>query len=254
MPLASGDEVLRCAQDDERSLGWQLLLVFAISLLVLCGLIAWLQNVHIITSNGMYKSIQAEPWIADPAHARLDPSHYLYFPLYRALARVLGALFTLGWLIEWRLMFPTLPALILALALAEGRPARRLVLIGTLIVSILIVAGIVQLLWEGHNGAMGLHDILWTGKGITTGWAGLSADKAWMMLSGIGNYFLIVGGWVDPLSARRAAGPLVVFVLLQAAIFFASRIVLWPSPAHLGLPAIPVVFMPLPAPTPLTTP
>ena len=52
-----------------------------------CGLIGWLQNVHIITANGMYKSIQAEPWIADPAHARLDPSNYLYFPLYGALAR-----------------------------------------------------------------------------------------------------------------------------------------------------------------------
>jgi len=81
---------------------------------------------------------------------------------------LVGALFNPGaWLIEWRLMFPTLPALILALALSEGRPARRLALIGTLIVSILVVSGIVQLLWEGHNGAMGLHDILWTGKGVT---------------------------------------------------------------------------------------
>jgi hypothetical protein len=346
MPLASGDEVLRCAsgrgntpaRDDKHSLGWQLLLVFAISLLVLCGLIDWLQNVHIITANGMYKSIQAEPWIADPAHARLDPSNYLYFPLYGALAHgldafgilrgvpwkqfaylnalwaslaivfvyafvhrvtgsvkvaalaacfhfgcgfflllavisedimpgytlvlgamvlaglwfdrpnhrrvaLVGALFTLGWLIEWRLMFPTLPALILALALSEGRPARRLALIGALVVSILAVAGIVQLLWEGHNGAMGLHDILWTGKGVTTGWAGLSIDKAWMMLSGIGNYFLIVGGWVDPLSARRAAGPLVVSVLLQAAIFVTSVIVLWPQRTDRRLRAIAVVFL-----------
>ena len=338
MPLASGGEALRCAQDDKRSLGWQLLLVFAISLVLLCGLIDWLQNVHIITANGMYKSIQAEPWIADPAHARLDPSNYLYFPLYGALARglnslgilrgvpwkqfaylnalwaslaivlvyafvhrvtgsaraaalagcfhfgcgfflllavisedimpgytlvlgamvlaglwfdrpshrrvgLVGALFTLGWLIEWRLMFPTLPALVLALALSEGRPPRRLALIGTLVVSILAVSGIVELLWEGHSGAMGLHDILWTGKGVTTGWAGLSADKAWMMLSGIGNYFLIVGGWVDPLSARRAAGPLVVSVLLQAAIFVASVIVLWPQRADRRLRAIAVVFL-----------
>src|SRR5260370_11521604 len=36
-----------------------------------------------------------------------------------------GALFTLGWLIEWRLMVPTPPAPILALAPAEGRPGRR---------------------------------------------------------------------------------------------------------------------------------
>ena len=164
-------------------------------------------------------------------------------PSHRRVALVVGALFTLGWLIEWRLMFPTLPALVLALALSEGRPARRLALIGTLVVSILAVAGIVQLLWEGHNGAMGLHDILWTGKGVTTGWAGLSADKAWMMLSGIGNYFLIVGGWVDPLSARRAAAPLVVSVLLQAAIFVVSVIVLWPRRADRRMRAIAFVFL-----------
>ena len=72
--------------------GWHLLLAFAISLLVLCGLIGWLQNVHIITNNGMYKSIEAEPWIADPGGARLDPSNYLYFPLYGILARGLDAL------------------------------------------------------------------------------------------------------------------------------------------------------------------
>jgi hypothetical protein len=315
-----------------------LLLTFALSLLFLCGLIAWLQNVHIITSNGMYKSIQAEPWIADPAHARLDPSNYLYFPLYGALARLLdavgilrgvpwkqfaylnafwaslsvvfvyafihrvtanaaaavlaalfhlgcgyflllavvsedimpgytlvlaamvlaglwfdrptharvglvGALFTLGWLIEWRLMFPTLPALVLALALSKGSMGRRLGLIGTLLVVLVAVTGIVQQLWEGHAGAMGLHDILWTGKGVATGWAGLSWDKAWMMLSGIGNYFLIVGGWVDPLSARQAAGPLVASVLLQMAIFAASAVILWPRRSEPRLRAIAIVFL-----------
>ena len=36
------------------------------------------------------------------------------------VARVIavGVLFTLGWLVEWRLIFPTLPALLLALAIA----------------------------------------------------------------------------------------------------------------------------------------
>ena len=33
---------------------------------------------------------------------------------------VVGVLFTLGWLVEWRLIFPTLPALVLALAIAPG--------------------------------------------------------------------------------------------------------------------------------------
>ena len=40
----------------------------------------------------MYKSIQADPWIADPGHASLDPSNYLYFPLYGTLVRGLDAL------------------------------------------------------------------------------------------------------------------------------------------------------------------
>src|SRR6185436_14399952 len=74
------------------ALGWQMVLGFVLSLLFLAGLIAWLQNVHMITANGMYKSIQAEPWIADFRHARLDPSNYLYFPLYGASAKLLDAL------------------------------------------------------------------------------------------------------------------------------------------------------------------
>ena len=91
-PVARSSLIEQKTRDWSRAPPAQLLLVFAISLLVLCGLIDWLQNVHIITTNGMYKSIQAEPWIADPAHARLDPSNYLYFPLYGALARGLDAL------------------------------------------------------------------------------------------------------------------------------------------------------------------
>src|SRR5262245_15237326 len=71
---------------------WQLLLTFVVSLFFLCSLIGWLQNVHIITNNGMYKSIEAEPWIADAGRARLDPSNYLYFPLYGLLARALDAI------------------------------------------------------------------------------------------------------------------------------------------------------------------
>ena len=97
----------------------------------------------------------------------------------------------------------------LALALAPERLLRRAALIGTLLASIVVVAGLVQLWSERYPGAVGLHDILWTGKGVATGWAGLSWDKAWMMLSGVGNYFLIVGGWVDPLSAKRTAAPLI---------------------------------------------
>lgn len=317
---------------------WQLLLAFVLSLAVLCGLIGWLHNVHIISSNGMYKSIQAEPWIVSPWTARLDPSNYLFFPLYGVSARLLdalgilrgvpwkqfaylnafwaslgtvvvyafvhrltgraavaalssvfhlgcgfvlllsvisedimpgyvfvlasmalaglwfdrptwkriaivGVLFTLGWLIEWRLMFPTLPALVLALLVAPEPTGRRLGHVLVLVASILATSGIVQLSWEGHNGAIGLHDILWTGKGVATGWAGLSWDKAWMMLSGVGNYLLLVGGFVDPRSAKEALFPLTFSVLVQAAIFIASAILLWPRRHDPRLRAVAIVFL-----------
>ena len=320
------------------ALGWQLLLTFVLSLAVLTGLIGWLQNVNIITGNGLYKAMQAEPWIADFRNARLDYANYLYFPLYGALAHLLdlvgfergvpyrqfaylnaffaslgcafvyafihrltgkaavailatlfhfgcgfflllgviaedimpgyvlilasmllaglwfdrptwrqivivAVLFTLGWLVEWRLMFPTLPALGLALLASQGSWKDRALRIALLLVSIVAATGIVQQIWEGHNGAIGLPDLIWTGKGVATGWAGLSWDKTWMMLSGVGNYFLIVGGWVDPLSAQRTAAPLVVSVALQAAILIATVVALWPRRAEPRMRAIAIVFL-----------
>lgn len=317
---------------------WQLALAFSLSLLFLCGLVAWLDNVHIISANGMYKSIEAEPWIAEFSKARLDQSNYLFFPLYGAMCKVLdmlgilrgvpwkqfaylnafwaslgtvviyafvhrltasalvaalasvfhlgcgfvlllsvisedimpgyvlvlasmalaglwfdaptrnrvalvGALFTLGWLIEWRLMFPTFPALVLALLVAREPLRQRLGHVLVLIVSILAVSGIVQLLWEGHNGAIGLHDIIWTGKGVASGWAGIVWDKAWMMLSGVGNYFLIVGGFVDPRSAKAAALPLLLSVLVQALILVASVVLLWPRRHEPRLQVVAAVFL-----------
>lgn len=320
------------------ALGWQLLLTFLLSLAALTGLIGWLQNVNIITGNGLYKAMQAEPWISDFRHARLDPSNYLYFPLYGALAHLLdlvgfergvayeqfaylnaffaslgcvfvygfvhrltgqvvvavaatlfhfgtgfflllgvvsedimpgyvlvlasmlmaalwfdrptwrqivavAVVFTLGWMVEWRLMFPTLPALGLALLLSDGNWRTRALRVGALLAAIVATAGIVQQIWEGHNGAMGLPDLLWTGKGVSSGWAGIGWDKAWMMLSGVGNYFLILGGFVDPLSARRAMAPLLVSIALQGAIFAGCAVALWPRRHDHRVRTIAIVFL-----------
>lgn len=322
--------------------GWQLAIVFAVSLACLAGLIGWLQNVHVITANGMFKSIQAEPWMRDFAHARLDPSNYLYFPLYGALANLLdwlgvargqawkqfaylnalwasianvmvyafvhrlsggspgsarvaslatlfhvgcgtvlllavinedimpgytlllgsmllaglwfgrpthgqviavAVLFTLGWLIEWRLMFPTLPALGLALLLADLPLRRRLALVGTLLVSIVATAGIVQQIWEGHAGAVGLHDLLWTGKGVTSGWGGFDLDKLWMMLGGVGNYLVLLGSFPLPQDSRAAWLPLSLSAVAQSAIFVLAAVVLWPRRHEPRVRTIAVVFL-----------
>ncbi len=250
------EPIFACRLCDEGSgLGGLAASAFVLSLLVYIGVILWLDNVHIGTSNGMYKAIQAEPWIADPFTARLDNSNYLYFPLYGLSCRLLdwlgtwrgvawkqlailnafwasicvaivyafvhrlsgsvraaalaacfhlgsgfvlllavinedimpgytlvfgamalaalwfdrptvsrvimvAALFTFGWLIEWRLIFPTLPALVIALHVAGQSIRRRLAMVGVFQVSIVAVAGLVELFWEGHNGAVGLHDLL----------------------------------------------------------------------------------------------
>ncbi|NDH60289.1 MAG: hypothetical protein EBY18_01275 [Alphaproteobacteria bacterium] len=311
----------------------QLALVFVVSLAVLCGQIVWLENVHILTTNGMYKSLQGEPWILDPARATLDPSNYLYFPMYGVLCRLLDAVgflpgaawkqfaylnafwaslcvtfvyafihrltasagaaalaagfhlgcgyflllatinedimsgytvvfaamalaglwfdrptyrrvvivsvvFSVGWLLEWRLMFPTLPAFVLALALSEGTLQRRLVLIGTLFASIVAVAGLAALVTIGHPGSVGPEGLLWTGKGVETGWAGLNWDKAWMMLGGIGSYLLIFGPLIDLPAIRVAAVPLVVSVLIQAALLAATLVALWPRRGDRRLRAV----------------
>src|SRR5262249_24561157 len=64
-------------------------------------------------------------------------------PNYRRVA-IVAVVFTLGWLIEWRLILPTLPALVLALAIAKARRRYRLTMIAVLLVYILVVAGVVQ--------------------------------------------------------------------------------------------------------------
>ena len=318
--------------------GLQLAIVFAVSLAGLGGLIGWLQNVHVITANGMFKSIQAEPWMRDFAHARLDPSNYLYFPLYGALANLLdwlgvargqawkqfaylnaiwasianvmvyafvhrlsgsarvaalatlfhigcgtvlllavinedimpgyalllgsmllaglwfgrpthgrviavAILFTLGWLIEWRLMFPTLPAFGLALLLADLPLRRRLALVATLLISIVATAGIVQQIWEGHAGAVGLHDLLWTGKGVTSGWGGFDLDKLWMMLGGVGNYLVLLGSFPLPQDSRAAWLPLSLSAVAQSAVFVVAAAVLWPRRQEPLVRTIAVVFL-----------
>ena len=107
-----------------------------------------------------------------------------------AVVMGVSLLFTLGWLLEWRLIFPTLPALFAALALSNTSLKRRCSMAALLLVTMLSVAGLVVLFWEGHNGAMGLPDVIWTGKGVATGWAGFSLEKLQLLAIGMGQYLL----------------------------------------------------------------
>ena len=316
---------------------WQSSAAFFLSLLVFIAVILWLDNVHVVTMTGMYKAIQAEPWIATPHSANLDQSNYLFFPLYGLLCRLLdglgiyrgtawkqfailnafwgsvcvafvyaftyrlwdnaraaaltacfhagsgfvlllsvinedimpgytlvfgamalaalwfdrptvvrviavAALFTVGWLIEWRLIFPTLPALGLALLAAPQPVGRRLALVGVLLVSVVAVAGLVDLAWSGHNESRGLLDLLWTAKGIDSGWGGFSFHKVRLMLWGVSNYLLLTFAMgADGRGAEALA--LGVPALLQIGLLIATAVVLWPRRNEPRVRALAVVFV-----------
>lgn len=98
--------------------------------------------------------------------------------------------FTLGWLIEWRLMFPTLPPMLLALALSRGSIKRRLALIVLFLAVLVALAWISVIVWAGHRFSTDLPGVLWTGKGVDTGWAGFSIDKLVLVAAGMGEYWL----------------------------------------------------------------
>lgn len=263
------------------------LAVAAAGFAALLLLVWWLDNVHINTTNGMFKSLSVGHWMTDPAKATLERGNYLYFPLLAVLCGVLdligvyaglpwkqlavinaafgavclgivfafvrtltgrrdiallatllhcasafflilsitnedilpgytfvlaamalaalwfdrptlqriaivGALFTLGWLLEWRLLFPTLPALVLALALSPLPLRARGLNILALALSILLTAEVVALFWDGHNGSGQIIQLLWPGKGVDSGWAGFTVGKLALLAAGVGQY--LVGG------------------------------------------------------------
>lgn len=101
-----------------------------------------------------------------------------------------AVLFSLGWLFEWRLMFPALPGLVAALGLAPGAPMARLRWIALLLAGIAATAALVAALWHGHNGAVGPVDLIWTGKAVHSAWAGFTWAKLAYMRDGIAAYLL----------------------------------------------------------------
>lgn len=110
-------------------------------------------------------------------------------------ARVVAVsvLFSVGWLFEWRLMFPTLPAMLLALWLGEARLSWRLAWIALFVAGMVATATAASLAWWGHPGAVGPVDLLWTGKAVHSVWAGFTWAKVGYMRDGIVAYLMGTG-------------------------------------------------------------
>lgn len=120
----------------------------------------------------------ASVWLAGPTAARVI---------------AVSALFSIAWLFEWRLMFPTLPAMLAALWLCERQWTRRLTWIALFLATMLATATVVALLWQGHDKAVGPLDLIWTGKAVRSVWAGFTWPKVGYLWDGIVAYLLGTG-------------------------------------------------------------
>jgi hypothetical protein len=104
---------------------------------------------------------------------------------------IVAVVFALSWLFEWRLMFPTLPALLVAVTLAPAPIWKRGVRVVIFLAAMVGTAEIAMQLWGPHNGNVGtVRDLLWTGKAVESGWAGFATRKLVFLWVGITEYLL----------------------------------------------------------------
>jgi len=101
-----------------------------------------------------------------------------------------SVLFSIGWLFEWRLMFPTLPAMLLALWFCGQRLPLRLAWIGLFLAGMVATAATAAWLTQGHNSAVGPIDLIWTAKAVESAWAGFSWSKVSYLSDGLAGYLL----------------------------------------------------------------
>ncbi|MQB08267.1 hypothetical protein DXT96_00020 [Agrobacterium sp. ICMP 6402] len=274
-----------------------------------------IDNVHITTTNGLWKSIDIRRWIESPSWSLMQPSNAIFYPVYATLAKLLtevgvypdlvwrqmavinaifagvagavafafvaawtrnlfvtllavtaymmsgyillhglinedimpgysivltstllacawfgrpsaprimvvGVLFAVGWLFEWRLMFPSLPPLLLALFLAPGTRSQRILRPFLFLAAMAVPPAIVAMLTLTVNTAEQaitlFTTLFWTGKGVGSGWGGFSLNKVWFEWAGVAE--ALIGGryiW-DPawLMTTQATEILVATALL----------------------------------------
>ncbi len=137
-----------------------------------------------------------------------------------------SAVFSLGWLGEWRLMFPALPGLLVALWLAPESLTARLRAIALLLAGIVATASVAALLGRGHTGAVGPFDLIWTGKAVHSAWAGFSWAKLGYLRDGVASYLLGTAlSWIPVVGWDLWR---YLSLVLIAGLTWAAALELWP--------------------------
>ena len=151
-----------------------------------------------------------------------------------------SVLFSLAWLMEWRLMFPTLPAMLVALWVCEPHWQRRLGWIALFLAGMVATAAVVAWAWQGHPGAVGTFDLMWTGKAVRSVWAGFTWAKVGYMWDGMVGYLLGAGVATIPGIPGWDIWRWVATVWMLAVAFFALPFLWrhWDDPRSRALSAI----------------
>lgn len=165
---------------------------------------------------------------------------------------IAGASFSFTFLWEWRLLFPTLPALMLAILVSEGRLRQRFLGITAFFggfVSVLTMAAALWRVLEPSAGSLISRGttLLWTGKATQSGWAGWSPAKLWFLLIGVTQY--PVGGRnISSLHTDVITNPQTYIVALIIGLLLAG-LTLWTwrhrnsAPARVGAVSVAITFL-----------
>jgi hypothetical protein len=135
-------------------------------------------------------------------------------------------IFSIGWLFEWRLLFPVVPPMLLALWVSANGWKQRLAwclkfILGLCILPFIITVGVAILSNLNFAAASSFFGrLFWVGKGIGTGWAGFSLIKLQLTWVGIaesllGGRYVQSGDWISYLACiwEVFAGTLLVLTL-----------------------------------------
>jgi len=144
---------------------------------------------------------------------------------------------------EWRLMFPTLPALLAALAIGHGRLAERAARLGIFLLTMVGTAQLIKMLWGPQNANPGsVIELLWTAKGVDSGWAGFAERKLVFLWAGISEY-LLGGKNLGDVSYIAAHRPeMIVATVLIIALAVPAAILLWQRRRDVSSRALATVF------------
>ena len=156
---------------------------------------------------------------------------------------LVSLLFTLAWLFEWRLMFPTLPALLAALLLAPGTAWTRFRRILLFLAVMVGGAETAMQLWGPHEGNVGtVLDLLWTGKAVGSGWGGFSTLKLAFLWIGITEYLLGGANLTDLSQLGRLYIEVGFATLIISGVAIGSLLVIWRSSGSLNVRVAATVF------------